>query len=161
MTATTIDAATAADVSDILRLIKALADYEKLAHEVVASAPMLHEALFGAAPKAEALIARFDGRAVGFALYFHNFSTFLGRAGIYLEDLFVEPHCRGRGIGKALLARLAALAVERGCGRFEWSVLDWNAPAIAFYESLGANKLSEWHVYRLSGDALHALARNG
>ncbi len=162
MTATRIDAATPADVSDILRLIKALADYERLAHEVVASESMIHEALFGTAPKAEALIARRDdAQAVGFALYFHNFSTFLGRAGIYLEDLFVEPHCRGHGIGKALLARLAALAVERGCGRFEWSVLDWNAPSIAFYESLGAKKLSEWHVYRLSGDALHALARDG
>ncbi|MEC9357348.1 MAG: GNAT family N-acetyltransferase [Pseudomonadota bacterium] len=161
MTATRIDAATPADVSDILRLIKALADYERLAHEVVANESMIHEALFGAAPKAEALIARLDAQAVGFALYFHNFSTFLGRAGIYLEDLFVEPHCRGHGIGKALLARLAALAVERGCGRFEWSVLDWNAPSIAFYESLGAKKLSEWHVYRLSGDALHALARDG
>ncbi len=161
MTATRIDAATPADVSDTLRLIKALADYERLAHEVVANESMIHEALFGAAPKAEALIARLDAQAVGFALYFHNFSTFLGRAGIYLEDLFVEPHCRGHGIGKALLARLAALAVERGCGRFEWSVLDWNAPSIAFYESLGAKKLSEWHVYRLSGDALHALARDG
>ena len=161
MTAPRIDAATPADVSDILRLIKALADYERLAHEVVANESMIHEALFGAAPKAEALIARLDAQAVGFALYFHNFSTFLGRAGIYLEDLFVEPHCRGHGIGKALLARLAALAVERGCGRFEWSVLDWNAPSIAFYESLGAKKLSEWHVYRLSGDALHALARDG
>ena len=161
MTATRIDAATPADVSDILRLIKALADYERLAHEVVANESMIHEAPFGAAPKAEALIARLDAQAVGFALYFHNFSTFLGRAGIYLEDLFVEPHCRGHGIGKALLARLAALAVERGCGRFEWSVLDWNAPSIAFYESLGAKKLSEWHVYRLSGDALHALARDG
>ncbi|MDT0498650.1 GNAT family N-acetyltransferase [Algiphilus sp. W345] len=161
MTATRIDAATPADVSDILRLIKALADYERLTHEVVANESMIHEALFGAAPKAEALIARRDAQAVGFALYFHNFSTFLGRAGIYLEDLFVESHCRGHGIGKALLARLAALAVERGCGRFEWSVLDWNAPSIAFYESLGAKKLSEWHVYRLSGDALQALARDG
>ena len=153
-----IDAAQAADVADILRLIRALADYEKLSDQVVASEAALYEALFGAVPRVEALLARSAGRVVGFALYFHNYSTFRARSGIYLEDLFVEPEHRGSGIGQALLQTLAGIAVARGCERFEWAVLDWNAPAIAFYQSLGARPLDDWTVYRLSGAALQALA---
>lgn len=158
---TVIEAAAPGDVPEILRLIKALADYEKLSHEVVASEPLLHRALFGEAPKAEALIARVEGRAVGFALYFENFSTFLARPGIYLEDLFVEAAWRGRGLGKALLVRIAGIAVARGCGRFEWSVLDWNEPSIRFYQHLGAKLMADWRICRLSGEALTALARQG
>lgn len=158
MNALQIQTAAPGDVPDILRLIRALADYEQLSHEVVASESMLHEALFGPAPKAEALVARHGQETVGFALFFHNFSTFLGRAGIYLEDLFVEPGFRGRGIGKALLEHIAGLALERGCGRFEWSVLDWNEPAIRFYRSLGARVMPEWRICRVDGAALEALA---
>ncbi|MBA4287077.1 MAG: N-acetyltransferase [Xanthomonadaceae bacterium] len=153
-----IDPATAADVPTILHLIRALADYERLAHEVVATEASLQAALFGERPGAECLIAREDGVPVGFALYFHNFSTFLSRRGLYLEDLFVEPAHRGKGYGKALLRQLAQIAVARGCGRLEWSVLDWNAPAIGFYESLGARLMSEWHIFRLTGDALQTFA---
>jgi len=153
-----IAAATAAEVADILRLIRALADYEKLSDQVVATEAALHEALFGATPRVEALVARSGARVVGFALYFQNYSTFRARSGVYLEDLFVEPEFRGSGIGQALLRRLAAIAVARGCERFEWAVLDWNAPAIAFYRSLGARPLDDWTVFRLGGDALHALA---
>ncbi len=153
-----IEAATVADVPTILRLIRALAEYERLSHEVVATEDSLRAALFGERPGAECLIAREDGEPVGFALYFHNFSTFLSRRGLYLEDLFVEPAQRGKGYGKALLQRLAQIAVERGCGRLEWSVLDWNAPAIGFYESLGARLLTEWRIFRLTGEALQTFA---
>ncbi len=149
------------DAPLILELIRALADYEKLSHEVEATVEALDRDLFGDRPYAEALIAEHDGQGVGFALYFHNYSTFLGRPGIYLEDLFVRPEVRGRGIGKGLLTQLARIAVDRGCGRLEWSVLDWNAPAIAFYASLGADLKREWLINRLTGDALHALAHTG
>lgn len=149
--------ATAADSATILSLIQALAEYEKLSHEVVATAETLRETLFGERPQAEAIIAEWEGQPAGFALFFHNYSTFLSRRGLYLEDLFVKPELRGRGIGKALFTRLARIAVERGCGRFEWSVLDWNEPAIGFYEALGAEPMSEWTVFRLSGEALRKL----
>lgn len=158
MAAFSIRSATVDDVATVLRLIRALADYEKLAHEVVATEDSLRAALFGPKPDAECVIAREGARPVGFALFFHNFSTFRGRRGLYLEDLFVEPDCRGKGYGRALLAHLAGLAVERGCARFEWSVLDWNAPAIGFYRSLGATVMDEWRICRLTGDALQALA---
>jgi GNAT superfamily N-acetyltransferase len=152
--------ATLADVPLILELITALADYEKLRHEVVATEASLTKALFGSRPSAEAVIARIDGEPAGFALFFHNFSTFLGRQGLYLEDLFVLPKHRGRAIGKALLRHLAALALQRDCGRFEWAVLDWNRPARDFYESLGAEVKSDWIIHRVSGDALKRLAAN-
>ncbi len=151
--------ATDADVPLILSLIHGLAEYEHLEHQVVATESTLRQALFGPRPGAEAVIARIDGAPAAFALYFHNFSTFLGKPGLYLEDLFVQPACRGRGIGKALLAYLARLALERGCGRFEWAVLDWNKPARDFYESLGAEANSEWINYRITGDALERLAK--
>ena len=153
-----IDSASLADVPAILGLIRELAEYERLSHEVVATEEGIRESLFGERPRAEALLARVEGQVAGFALFFHNYSTFLARPGLYLEDLFVRPHFRGRGIGRALLARLACIAVERGCGRFEWAVLDWNADAIGFYESLGAQRRDEWTVYRLTGDALEKLA---
>lgn len=149
----------AGDVADILRLIRALADYEKLAHEVVATEDKLRAALFGDRPAAETLIATRGGEAVGFALYFHNFSTFRGARGLYLEDLFVEPSHRGSGLGKRLLQSLATIAVERGCERMEWSVLDWNAPAIGFYRSLGAELLDDWRICRLTGEPLAALSK--
>jgi len=148
-----------ADVPEILRLIRALAEYEKLTHEVVATEAALTETLFGARPAAEVLLAEEDGRAVGFALFFQNFSTFLGKPGIYLEDLFVDPAFRGRGIGRELLRAIARVAVERGCGRFEWAVLDWNEPAIGFYKSLGAKPMGDWTVMRLTGAALKELAQ--
>ena len=154
----TIRPATVADVALVLTFIRDLAEYERLAHEVVATEPLLRETLFGERPGAEVVIAELDGEPVGFALFFHNFSTFLGRPGLYLEDLFVRPAARGHGVGRALLARLAALAVERGCGRFEWSVLDWNEPAIGFYRKLGAVPLDDWTVQRVAGEALHRLA---
>ena len=150
--------ATVADVALVLTFIRDLAEYERLAHEVVATEPLLRETLFGERPGAEVVIAELDGEPVGFALFFHNFSTFLGRPGLYLEDLFVRPAARGHGVGRALLARLAAIAVERGCGRFEWSVLDWNEPAIGFYRKLGAVPLDDWTVQRVTGEALHRLA---
>lgn len=156
-----IRSATAADVPLILEFIKGLAEYEKLAHEVVADEALLREQLFGESPakaEAEVVIAYLAGVPVGFALFFHNFSTFLGRRGIYLEDLFVKPEVRGHGVGRALLAHLARLAVERGCGRFEWAVLNWNEPAIKFYESLGAKPMNDWTVYRVTGEALKELA---
>jgi len=146
------------DVPLILTLINELAEYEKLQHEVVATAATLRDALFGGRPGAEAVIARLDGEPAGFALYFHNFSTFLGRRGLYLEDLFVRPAFRGRAIGKSLLMHLARLAVDRGCGRFEWAVLDWNKPAREFYESLGAQANPAWVNYRVTGAALQRLA---
>lgn len=153
-----IVASTADDLPTILHLIRALADYERLSHEVVATEDSLRAALFGEQPGAECLIACVHGEPVGFALYFHNFSTFLGRRGLYLEDLFVEPAHRGKGYGRALLQHLAQLAVARGCGRLEWSVLDWNAPAIGFYESLGATLMSDWRIFRMTGTALEAFA---
>lgn len=146
------------DAQTIVDLIHELAIYEKLEHEARASAEDLRAHLFGPRPYAETLIAEVDGVPVGFALYFHAFSTFNGRPSLYLEDLFVQPAHRGMGIGKALLIRLARLAVERGCGRFEWAVLDWNEPSIGFYKSLGARAMDEWTVYRLDGDALIRLA---
>jgi GNAT superfamily N-acetyltransferase len=150
--------ASEADVALILRFIQKLAEYEKLSHEVVATEGLLREHLFGAEPGAEVILAYWGAEPVGFAVFFHNFSTFLARPGIYLEDLFVEPEQRGKGIGKALLARLAGIAVERGCGRMEWAVLNWNDPSINFYRGLGAEPKDEWTVYRLSGDALQRLA---
>ena len=147
-----------ADVPVILRLIKALSVYEKLEDKVVATEEKVDRALFGQRPYAETIIAELDGKPVGFALFFHNFSTFLAQPGIYLEDLFVEPEQRGAGIGRALLARLAQIAFERECGRLEWAVLDWNKDAIGFYERLGATPNDEWTVYRLSGEALRSLA---
>lgn len=154
--------ATPADVPDLLRMIRALADYERLAHLVVADEARLAEALFGASPGPEALIAHAGGEtgsAAGFALFFHTFSTFLGRRGLWLEDLFVFPEHRGRGLGRRLLADLAALARARGCGRFEWAVLDWNAPAIGFYEAMGATVLPDWRIARVTGDALDLFGR--
>ena len=153
-----IRSATPADVPVILKFIRGLAEYEKLAHECEATEAQLEKTLFGEKPFAEVVIAFRDDEAAGFALFFHNYSTFLARPGIYLEDLFVEPAQRGRGVGRALLAHLASLAVERDCGRFEWSVLDWNADAIRFYESLGARPMSDWTIYRVTGEALQKLA---
>ncbi len=150
--------AEASDTALVLRFIRELAEYEKLLDEVVATEEMIREALFGDHPTIEVTIALWQGEPAGFALYFHNFSTVLGRHGIYLEDLFVRPAFRGRGIGKALLAHLARLAVERGCGRLEWAVLDWNEPAIGFYQSIGARTVDEWTAFRLSGKALSELA---
>ncbi len=144
-------------VSLILSFIRKLADYEKLTHEVVADEELLSTHLFGARPVAEVVLAYLDERAVGFALFFTSFSTFVGRPGIYLDDLFVNVDARGKGVGKALLRHLAALAVERGYGRVEWAVLDWNQPSIDFYVSLGAEPMSDWTVYRLTGEALQAL----
>ena len=146
------------DTALILQFIRELAEYEKLRHEVVADEATLEEWIFDR-KKAEVLFALENGREVGFALFFHNFSTFLGRGGIYLEDLFVLPEYRGRGCGKALLKKLAALAVERGCGRLEWWCLDWNRPSIDFYLSLGAEPMKDWTVYRIAGDTLQKLAR--
>ncbi|MBS0216249.1 MAG: GNAT family N-acetyltransferase [Proteobacteria bacterium] len=150
--------AVAADVPLVLELIRALGEYERLSHEVVVTEADLHEQLFGARPVAEALIGEIDGQPAGFALFFHNFSTFLGKPGLYLEDVFVRPEHRGAGLGKALMVELARIAVARGCGRFEWSVLDWNQPSIDFYRSLGAIGMDEWTVQRVSGEALHKLA---
>lgn len=153
-----IKAATIDDVPLIFSFIKKLAEYEKLSHEVVATEDGLREVLFGAHRYAETVIAYSNNEPVGFALFFHNFSTFVGKPGIYLEDLFVDPIHRGKGYGKALLAFLAKLASERNCGRLEWAVLDWNQPSIEFYESLGAKPMREWTVYRLTGEALESLA---
>ncbi len=153
-----IRAATSGDISLIGQFIRDLAEYEKLAHAVRFDEAVLAQKLFGPRPFAEVLIGEIDNVAQGFALFFHNFSTFEGRPGIYLEDLFVRPEVRGLGLGKALLARLAALAVERDCARLEWSVLDWNTPAIDFYKALGAVPMDEWTVYRVDGVALNNLA---
>ncbi len=146
------------DVPLILRFIKELADYEKLLHEVVATEELLEEWIFDK-EKAEVIFAVVDGKEVGFALFFHNFSTFLGRSGVYLEDLYVSPEFRGNGYGKGLLTKLGKIAVERGCGRLEWWVLDWNKPSIDFYRSLGAEAMDEWTVYRIAGDTLTNMAK--
>jgi GNAT superfamily N-acetyltransferase len=153
--------ATEQDVPLILYFIRELAVYEKLAHKVVANEELLRKTLFGPRRYAEVLIAEDEGTPVGFALFFHNYSTFLARPGIYLEDLFVKPEARGKGYGKALLAKLAAIAKERECGRVEWAVLDWNEPSIHFYKSLGAVPLDDWITFRLTGEALERLAVTG
>ena len=145
------------DTALILKFIKELADYEKMLNEVVADEKTLEEWLFDK-QKAEVIFAVEENIEVGFALFFHNFSTFLGRSGIYLEDLYVKPECRGKGYGKAILKKLASIAVERGCGRLEWWCLDWNKPSIDFYLSLGAEPMSDWTVYRIAGDTLTQLA---
>jgi GNAT superfamily N-acetyltransferase len=150
--------ATREDASVLLGLIRALADYEKLAHMVSADEATLERELFSPGSPAEALVCRVGGEAVGMAIYFHNFSTFLGRKGLYLEDLFVKPEYRGRGYGKALLLATARIAHARKCGRFEWMVLDWNTPSIRFYESLGAVRMDEWRLFRVTGEALEKLA---
>lgn len=151
-------AATPDDIPHILAFIRELAEYEKLAHEAVATPAQMQTHLFDARPHAEVVIAEVDAAPAGFALFFHNFSTFTGQPGIYLEDLFVRPQFRSLGVGKKLIAQVAKIAVERECGRFEWSVLDWNEPAIKFYRSLGAKPMDEWTVQRMTGDALKRLA---
>ena len=156
--AITIRPADVGDVGVILQFIRDLAKYEHLEHEVAATEGMLREALFGGRPYAEVVLACLNGEPVGFALFFHNFSTFLGRAGIYLEDLYVRPEARGHGVGRRLLTWLAATAVSRGCGRLEWAVLDWNEPSIRFYRNLGAVALDDWTTYRVTGPALSQLA---
>ena len=149
------------DVPIILSLIRALGEYERLSHEIVATEDGLRAWLFGERPAAEVVLASLNDTVVGFALFFHNFSTFLGRPGLYLEDHFVKPEWRGRGIGQRLLVHLASLAVERGCGRMEWTVLDWNEPALRFYERMGARVMQEWKLCRLTGDSLtHVAAGN-
>jgi GNAT superfamily N-acetyltransferase len=153
-----IRAASAAEVPVIISFIKKLAAYEKLSHEVVATDALVRETLFGARPTAEVAIGYLEDKPVGFVLFFHNYSTFLGRPGIYIEDLFVEENFRRRGYGSALLLYVARLAKERRCGRLEWSVLDWNEPAIRFYKKLGALPMSEWTVFRVTGDSLDKLA---
>jgi GNAT superfamily N-acetyltransferase len=150
-----------ADAPVVHELIHALAEYERLPQEAVATVDDVRRTLFGERPQAEVLLAEEGSDVVGFALYFHNYSTFLGRRGVYLEDLFVRPEARGRGYGRRLLARLAAIARDRGCRRLEWSVLDWNEGAIRFYRALGANAMDQWTVYRLTGEALEALADEG
>jgi GNAT superfamily N-acetyltransferase len=154
-----VRAATPADVGPITDLMRGLAEYEKLTHLFIATEALLQDALFGPHPAAECLATEVDGAVIGYALFFHNYSTFLGRKGLYLEDLYVHPDHRGKGLGKAMLTRLAALAVERGCARFEWSVLDWNQPAIDFYEAMGAVVMPEWRIVRMTGDALESLAK--
>jgi GNAT superfamily N-acetyltransferase len=153
----TLRQATAEDAVTVLAFIRELAEYERLAHEVVATEELLRETLFGERRVAEVVLGCERGEPVAFALFFHSFSTFLGRPGIYLEDLFVRPACRGRGYGEVLLSYLARLAVERGCGRLEWSVLDWNEPALRFYRRLGAVAMDGWTVHRLTGESLAAL----
>jgi GNAT superfamily N-acetyltransferase len=158
MSAFRIETATEGDVPVILSFIRQLADYERLSHTVAADEQVLRETLFGASRGAEVILGYHDDSPVAFAVFFHNFSTFLGRSGLYLEDLFVIPEMRGRGFGRAMLVHLARLARERGCGRLEWSVLNWNQPAIKFYKSLGAVSMDEWTVFRLTGEALERLA---
>ena len=147
-----------ADVPVILWFIRQLAEYERLLHEAVMTEETLRESLFGSCRSAEVLLAYDDDKPVGFAVFFHNFSTFLGKPGLYLEDLFVIPEMRGKGFGKALLSRLAKIACDRNCGRFEWAVLDWNKPSIEFYKKLGAVPMEEWTIFRVTGDALKKLA---
>ena len=155
----TLRPATPADLPAIVGLIRELAEFEKLSHLVVVTPESLHPHLFGARPVAEAVVGEVAGQVVAFALFFTNFSTFLGRPGLYLEDLYVQPAFRGTGLGKALLRHLAQLALQRGCGRFEWSVLDWNQRAIDFYEAKGATVMPDWRICRVTGDALTTLAR--
>lgn len=157
----TIRAAHADDVPQILTFIRELAEYERLSHAVVATEKQIRASMFGARPYAECVFACIDDQPVGFALFFHNYSTFLGQPGLYLEDLYVKPAVRGKGVGRRLLVHLAQLAVDRDCGRLEWSVLNWNEPAIHFYENLGARPNSEWTVYRLAGEALERLSEEG
>src|SRR5580704_14530118 len=149
-----------ADVPVIFSLIKDLAEYERLSHEVEATEDILRRNLFGERPYAEALVGELRGEPIAFAIYFHNFSTFLGKPGLYLEDLYVKPSSRGLGIGRAILRRLARVAVERDCGRLEWSVLDWNEPALKFYKSLGAVPMTDWTIHRVTADALRSLAES-
>jgi len=156
-----IRTATLADVPTILQLIRDLATYERAPNEVTATEEQLRDVLFKGKPAAEVLLAFANGTPVGFAVFFHNFSTWLGRPGLYLEDLFVKPEERGKGYGRALLVHLGKIARERGCGRMEWAVLNWNEPAIKFYRALGAKPLDEWTVYRLTGDDIEALAESG
>jgi GNAT superfamily N-acetyltransferase len=158
MTNINIEPASETDISLIFSFIKEFAEYVRLSHEVTATEETLRETLFGPKRYAEVIFARLDNQPAGFAIFFHNFSTFIGKPGIYLEDLFVKPEARGKGIGKALLIYLARLAVERGCGRFEWSVLDWNESAIEFYKRLGAVPLEDVTVFRITGEALKKLA---
>src|SRR5882762_819214 len=155
----TIRSATERDVTVILSFIKGLAEYERLSHEVLATEELLRDSLFGKNPAAEVIIAFEGDEPAGFALFFHNYSTFLGQKGLYLEDLFVNPDRRGHGIGKALLVQLARIAKDRNCGRLEWAVLDWNEPAINFYKSLNAKLMDEWRTFRVTGEALETLAR--
>lgn len=155
---TTITFATESDVPHILSFIRGLAEYEKLAHQMVATEDDLRRTLFGARPYAEVLIARVDGTPAGFALFFHSYSTFLGMPGLYLEDLFVQPQFRSRGVGKALLREVAKIARQRKCGRLEWSVLDWNEPAIEFYRRMGADVMPDWRICRLSAEGIDKLA---
>lgn len=161
MTDISIRPATSADVPLIIRFIRELADYEKAPEEAVATEQQLEQALFCDSPRVYSVICEVDANPAGFALYFYNFSTWLGRHGLFLEDLYVTPDQRGAGAGKALLKHLARLAVQEGCGRFEWNVLDWNQPAIDFYEAFGARPQSEWIGYRLAGEALSAFAESG
>ena len=161
MTKIWLRVATERDVPLILSFIRELAEYERLSHEVVATEEVLRASLFGERPAAEVMIGDYGGEPAGFALFFHNFSTFLGRPGIHLEDLYVTPGLRGRGVGRAMLAYLARLAKERGCGRLEWSVLDWNEPAIKLYKSIGAIPMDDWTTYRVTGEALEGLADEG
>jgi len=153
--------ATPEDVATILRFVRELAEFERAADKVVATEALLHEAMFGERPVAEAVMAERDGEPLGMALFFHNFSTWTGWRGLYLEDLYVTPAARGSGVGKALLSHLAAIAVDRGCTRFEWAVLNWNQKAIDFYEAMGAEPMTEWTVNRVSGAALTRLAGRG
>lgn len=146
------------DVAPIIELMRGLAEYEHLTHLFLNTAPKLHDSLFGPHPAAECLVAHVDDQTVGYALFFHNYSTFLGQKGLYLEDLYMHPDHRGKGLGKAMLRSLAGLAVTRGCARFEWSVLDWNQPAIDFYEAAGAVVMPEWRIVRMTGDALQEFA---
>jgi GNAT superfamily N-acetyltransferase len=160
MSRITIRPATPNDVPLILTLIRELAEYEREPQAAIATPALIHDALFGPKPAAESVIGELDGQPQGFALFFHNFSTWQGKKGIYLEDLFVRPAVRGSGLGKALFSHVARLAVERGCARYEWSVLDWNEPAIGFYQKHGAVPMSEWTVFRLTGKKLLDLAAN-
>jgi GNAT superfamily N-acetyltransferase len=155
---TLIRAAAPADISAIFGLMKELAEFEKLMHLFIATEDGVRDALFGPRPAAEALVAEESGQIVGYALFFHNYSTFLGKRGLYLEDLYVRPALRGSGLGTKMLRTLAALAIERQCGRFEWSVLDWNQPAIDFYEKMGATVLPDWRIVRITGESLDKLA---
>ena len=160
MTATVIREATPDDIGVILHFISELAIYEKAPEQVKTNAGMIEATLFGPDAKTRCLIGEIAGEAVGFAVYFFNYSTWLGKYGIYLEDLYVSPEHRGKGAGKALLVHIAGIAVDNDCGRFEWSVLNWNAPSIEFYKSLGAIEMSEWRIYRVAGEALRKLARS-